>query len=115
MKLIQPNASILIIHTLPDGTMLKHQGEFKMDQLHKLVGDGNMQVTFSSSQSDKVFGNGCETFISITATCNQDETSSMKVVMLLKDFIQSILSTAHSEALGEWKQNNELNKSLISG
>lgn len=104
---------IKINHILPDGQILKHEGELEMDQFRQFIGDGNMKVTYSMSQSDKAFGNGCETFISITATCNQDQVTPIKTVMLIKELIASILPGLHSEALAVWKQNNELNKDIM--
>lgn len=70
IRMEDSQARIKIQHTLPDGTILKHEGEFEMDQLHNLIGDGNMKVTFGNTQSDKAYGNGCETFISVIVTCN---------------------------------------------
>lgn len=108
-------AKIRIVHTLPDGTQLKHEGEFEMDQLKNLIGDGQAKVTFGHTESDKVYGTGADTFISVSATCNQDLATMSKVADILKNFVLQFLPGAHSEALATWKQNYGLNKEILEG
>jgi len=115
MEIQYPTATIKIIHNLPDGTQLKHEGAFEMDQLKNLVGDGNMKVSFGSTEADKVYGKGADTFVSVTATCNQDTATMEKVAYLLKNFVLSFLPGAHSEALAVWKQQQGVNETIISG
>ena len=108
-------ANITIFHNLPDGTQLKHEGAFEMDQLKNLIGDGNTKITFGSTEADKVYGKGADTFVSVTATCNQDLVTIQKVGNILKEFVLSFLPGAHSEALATWRQQQGLNESIING
>jgi hypothetical protein len=110
-----PQAVIRRYHTFADGSRLQHEGEFIMDELTKYVGDGNLKITFGSSESDKNFGNGTDTHVSITASCNQDLRSAGAVLEILKKFVLGYIPNAHSEALAIWQSNRELNSSFVKG
>lgn len=89
------------------------EGEFQMDILKGMVGDGNAKITLGSTQSDKDFGNGVETFISVTLTCNQDVATIEKALDIVKTFLNERLPTIHSEGLAIWAQQKALNNHVM--
>jgi len=89
------------------------EGEFKMDILKEMIGDGNAKITVGNSQTDKDFGNGVETFVSVTLTCNQDLVTVAGAIDIAKSFINERLSTIHSEGLAIWAQQKGLNNQVM--
>lgn len=105
--------SIKINQILSDGTVQKFEGELQMEILQEIIGDGNTKITLSNSQSDKDFGNGVETFLSVTLTCGQNKKDIEIALDIARSFINEKLPTIHSEGIGLWAQNKVLNKEIL--
>lgn len=106
-------AKLKINQTMPDDSIRTYEGELNLDLLKNLIGDQCAKITYGATQSDKAFGNGSETFISITVTCNQDQKTMDQVLSIVTNWVHTHISALHSEALAIWKQNNDLNKSIL--
>lgn len=104
-----------IIRTMADGRIFQYEGDINVDKLKNLIGDGKSSVTVSHSQSTKVYGNGEETFVSVTASCNQDDATVERTILTLHEVTKSIISGLHSEGLAIWKGQEALNKHIMEG
>ncbi len=108
-------AKIKINQKFPDGTINKYEGDIELDTVKEILGDQNAKVTIGSSQSDKDFGNGVETFMSVTLTCNQDQKTIDVTASLANAIISKKLTSLHSEGIAEWARNRDLNRELLKG
>lgn len=108
-------AKIRVSQTNTNGEIKKYEGEIPMDAIKEIVGDGNATITISNSQSDKNFGNGVETFMSVTLTCNQDKKTIDLAIKLANDLITRDLSNLHSTGIEEWARHGDMNKELMKG
>ncbi len=111
----QATAKIKINQKLPDGTINKYEGDIELETIKEILGDQNAKITIGSSQSDKDFGNGVETFMSVTLTCDQNSKDIDIAMGLASTIIHKRLTSLHSEGIAEWARNRELNKELMKG
>ena len=94
--------------------VLEDEGVMALPDLKEFVGDANFKVTLGKTQKNLNYGNGGETFLSFSASCNQDDKTISMVVEILDQLIDKHLSTLHSGGLVKWKENEDLNKGILA-
>ena len=104
---------ILIMQRFDGCEPRKFEGEFIMDLLKEILGDGNLKITLGRTFSDKEFGNGGETFMSVTITCNQDKGTALTAADIARQFINEQLPRLHTEGLAIWAEQKMLNKQVM--
>jgi len=112
---LEPVAKIKIVQTLGNSITKIHEGEIKMDQMKSLMGDGNAVVTVSHSFSNKTYGNGVETFISISIKCNQDNGTIRTTTDVINQTLCNIIPGIHSEGLAIWRRDEQMNNEILMG
>lgn len=107
------NGTISVVQKFPNGTVRNHQGELQMDEFKSLLGVENGEFTVGHTFSDKVYGNGVETFVSLTLKCSQDAKKFYEGITKAHNFILQYLAPLHSEGLATWKRDEEINRDII--
>ena len=111
---MEPTAKIKIVQTI--GKIVKlHDGEIQMTMMEKLMGNGNATVTVSHTFSNKHFGNGVDTFVSISIKCNQDDNTIKTTANILNGAVCDIIPTLHSEGLAIWRRDEQMNNEILNG
>lgn len=74
------------------------------DDVAELLGDGAAEVIVSHEQSDKDFGNGTRTFVSVKLRVNQDTVSIERGLELANFLALGYIPAARDAARGVWDE-----------
>ena len=72
-----------------------------MDVYESVVGNGLAKVTVSADMSIKDFGTGASAMVAITLTCNQDEETIDRAVVLAADLARNFAMVNRQRAENE--------------
>ncbi len=84
-----------------DGSLAVTQLEFPgnyMDKYKELLGDANARVSVSADMALKDFGSGAGAMVTVTLSCNQDQTSIDKAIALAGEMAREYCSEQRSLA-----------------
>lgn len=73
------------------------------DMLKGIQGDGMAQTTVFHDVSDKNYGNGVSTGVTVRLTCGQSEEEIVAAGVIASNLAKKIMVQTHAELLNAWK------------